>query len=67
MYCWWHQYYLLLLKSIPGDSLKDMTFQSKRAWRLQEFAAHGGNVNCLALGPKKARLMATGGEDRKVS
>ena len=44
-----------------------MTFQSKRAWRLQEFAAHGGNVNCLALGPKKARLMATGGEDRKVS
>ena len=43
-----------------------MTFQSKRAWRLQEFAAHGGNVNCLALGPKKARLMATGGEDRKV-
>lgn len=44
-----------------------MTFQSKRAWRLQEFAAHGGNVNCLALGPKKARLMATGGEDRKVN
>lgn len=44
-----------------------MTFQSKRAWRLQEFAAHAGNVNCLALGPKKARLMVTGGEDRKVN
>ena len=44
-----------------------MTFQSKRAWRLQEFTAHGGNVNCLALGPKSARVMVTGGEDRKVS
>ena len=43
-----------------------MTFQSKRAWRLQEFAAHGGNVNCLTLGLKNTRLMATGGEDRKV-
>lgn len=43
-----------------------MTFQSKRAWRLQEFAAHGGNVNCLALGPKTGRVMVTGGEDRKV-
>ncbi|XP_052816849.1 katanin p80 WD40 repeat-containing subunit B1-like isoform X2 [Mya arenaria] len=41
--------------------------QTKRAWKLQEFVAHGGNVNCLAIGQKSGRVMVTGGEDRKVN
>ncbi|XP_052233545.1 katanin p80 WD40 repeat-containing subunit B1-like isoform X1 [Dreissena polymorpha] len=41
--------------------------QTKRAWKLQEFVAHGGNVNCLAMGHKTGRVMVTGGEDRKVN
>jgi hypothetical protein len=32
-----------------------------------EFAAHVGAVNCLALGHKSGRVMVTGGEDRKVN
>jgi len=33
----------------------------------EEFPAHVGNVNCLALGHKSVRVMVTGGEDRKVN
>ena len=40
---------------------------TKRAWKLQEFVAHGGNVNCLALGHKSGRVMVTGGDDKKVN
>jgi len=40
---------------------------TKRAWKLQEFVAHGSNVNCLALGHKTGRVMVTGGDDRKVN
>ncbi|XP_069112641.1 katanin p80 WD40 repeat-containing subunit B1-like [Argopecten irradians] len=40
---------------------------TKRAWKLQEFVAHGANVNCLAIGHKSGRVMVTGGEDRKVN
>ncbi|XP_078609008.1 katanin p80 WD40 repeat-containing subunit B1-like isoform X6 [Branchiostoma floridae x Branchiostoma japonicum] len=40
---------------------------TKRAWKLQEFVAHGSNVNCLALGYKSGRVMVTGGEDKKVN
>ncbi|XP_072013551.1 katanin p80 WD40 repeat-containing subunit B1-like [Amphiura filiformis] len=40
---------------------------TKRSWKLQEFVAHGGNVNCLSLGPKSGRVMVTGGDDRKVN
>ncbi|XP_033113143.1 katanin p80 WD40 repeat-containing subunit B1-like isoform X1 [Anneissia japonica] len=40
---------------------------TKKAWKLQEFVAHGANVNCLALGPKSGRVMVTGGEDKKVN
>jgi len=32
-----------------------------------EFAAHVGNVNCLALGHKSGRVMVSGGDDRKVN
>lgn len=41
--------------------------ETKRAWKLQEFVAHGANVNCLAMGHKTGRVMVTGGEDRKVN
>ncbi|KAK6178568.1 hypothetical protein SNE40_013329 [Patella caerulea] len=41
--------------------------QQKRAWKLQEFVAHGANVQCLGLGHKSSRVMVTGGEDRKVN
>lgn len=41
--------------------------QPKRAWKLQEFVAHGAQVNCLALGHKSGRVLVTGGEDKKVN
>lgn len=41
--------------------------QTKRAWKLQEFVAHGSNVNCVALSKKSGRVIVTGGEDRKVN
>ena len=34
---------------------------------VEEFVAHGSNVNCLALGHKSGRVMVTGGEDKKVN
>jgi len=40
---------------------------TKRAWKLQEFVAHGASVNCLALGHKSGRVLVTGGEDKKVN
>ena len=40
---------------------------TKRAWKLQEFVAHGAAVNCLALGHKSGRVLVTGGEDKKVN
>lgn len=40
---------------------------TKRAWKLQEFVAHAGNVNCLALGHKSGRVIVTGGDDKKVN
>jgi katanin p80 WD40 repeat-containing subunit B1 len=33
----------------------------------EEFVAHGGSVNCLALGHKSGRVMVSGGDDRKVN
>ncbi|XP_032227726.2 katanin p80 WD40 repeat-containing subunit B1 isoform X2 [Nematostella vectensis] len=44
-----------------------MATEAKRAWKLQEFVAHGSNINCLSLGPSTGRVMVTGGEDRKVN
>eukprot|EP00698_Gefionella_okellyi_P007214 TRINITY_DN1752_c0_g1_i1.p1 TRINITY_DN1752_c0_g1~~TRINITY_DN1752_c0_g1_i1.p1 ORF type:complete len:641 (+),score=156.10 TRINITY_DN1752_c0_g1_i1:23-1945(+) len=40
---------------------------SKRAFKLQEFVAHSGNVCCLKLGRKSGQLLVTGGEDKKVN
>uniref|UniRef100_T1ISW5 Katanin p80 WD40 repeat-containing subunit B1 n=1 Tax=Strigamia maritima TaxID=126957 RepID=T1ISW5_STRMM len=44
-----------------------MATATKRAWKLQEFVAHGASVNCLALGRKSGRVLVTGGEDKKVN
>ncbi|XP_031392296.1 katanin p80 WD40 repeat-containing subunit B1 homolog isoform X1 [Punica granatum] len=40
---------------------------AKRGYKLQEFVAHSGNVNCLSIGKKARRLFLTGGEDNKVN
>ncbi|XP_076358213.1 katanin p80 WD40 repeat-containing subunit B1-like isoform X2 [Tachypleus tridentatus] len=40
---------------------------TQRAWKLQEFVAHGASVHCLAFGKKSGRVMVTGGEDKKVN
>ncbi|CAH8462876.1 unnamed protein product [Dicrocoelium dendriticum] len=38
-----------------------------KAWKLQECVAHSpGAVTCVCLGRKSGRVMATGGEDRRV-
>jgi WD40 repeat protein len=33
----------------------------------EDFSAHDANVNCVALGRKSARVLATGGDDKKVN
>lgn len=33
----------------------------------EEFSAHDSNVNCLALGHNSGRVLATGGDDKKVN
>ncbi|XP_058196725.1 katanin p80 WD40 repeat-containing subunit B1 homolog KTN80.2-like isoform X3 [Rhododendron vialii] len=38
-----------------------------RGYKLQEFVAHSGSVNCLSIGKKTCRLFATGGDDQKVN
>ncbi|KAL6546622.1 hypothetical protein OROMI_022343 [Orobanche minor] len=40
---------------------------AKRGYKLQEFVAHSGNVNCLSFGKKNCRLFITGGDDQKVN
>lgn len=40
---------------------------AKRGYKLQEFLAHSGNVNCLTIGKKNSRLFLTGGDDQKVN
>ncbi|KAL7088931.1 hypothetical protein ACP275_13G158200 [Erythranthe tilingii] len=40
---------------------------AKRGYKLQEFVAHGGNVNCLSFGKKNCRAFITGGDDQKVN
>ncbi|KFK40724.1 hypothetical protein AALP_AA2G032800 [Arabis alpina] len=40
---------------------------AKRGYKLQEFLAHSGNVNCLSIGKKTSRLLITGGDDYKVN
>lgn len=44
-----------------------MAKATKRAWKLQEFVAHGSTVKCLAIGHKSGRVMVTGGDDNKVN
>ncbi|XP_028066040.1 katanin p80 WD40 repeat-containing subunit B1 homolog isoform X3 [Camellia sinensis] len=40
---------------------------AKRGYKLQEFLAHSGSVNCLNIGKKTCRLFATGGDDQNVN
>ncbi|KAI8000321.1 hypothetical protein LOK49_LG09G01856 [Camellia lanceoleosa] len=40
---------------------------AKRGYKLQEFMAHSGSVNCLTVGKKTCRLFITGGDDQKVN
>ncbi|XP_030480281.2 katanin p80 WD40 repeat-containing subunit B1 homolog KTN80.1 isoform X2 [Cannabis sativa] len=40
---------------------------AKRGYKLQEFSAHSGNVNCLSIGKKGCRHFVTGGDDQKVN
>ncbi|KAI3456283.1 hypothetical protein Pfo_012946 [Paulownia fortunei] len=40
---------------------------AKRGYKLQEFVAHAGNVNCLSFGKKNCRVFITGGDDQKVN
>ncbi|XP_075496281.1 LOW QUALITY PROTEIN: katanin p80 WD40 repeat-containing subunit B1 homolog KTN80.1-like [Primulina tabacum] len=40
---------------------------AKRGYKLQEFVAHAGNVNCLRFGKKNCRVFITGGDDQKVN
>ena len=32
-----------------------------------EFVAHGSAVNCLCLSPSNGRMLATGGDDRRIN
>ncbi|XP_013387061.1 katanin p80 WD40 repeat-containing subunit B1 isoform X1 [Lingula anatina] len=45
----------------------ELVVRDLRCSHLEEFVAHGSNVNCLALGHKSGRVMVTGGEDKKVN
>ncbi|XP_022638586.1 katanin p80 WD40 repeat-containing subunit B1 homolog [Vigna radiata var. radiata] len=40
---------------------------AKTGYKLQEFVAHSGNVNCLRIGRKASRLFITGGDDHNVN
>nr|XP_027111721.1 katanin p80 WD40 repeat-containing subunit B1 homolog isoform X3 [Coffea arabica] len=40
---------------------------AKRGYKLQEFVAHSGNVNCLRIGRKNFRQFITGGDDQVVN
>ncbi|KAL5225345.1 hypothetical protein ABZP36_011984 [Zizania latifolia] len=40
---------------------------TKRAYKLQEFVAHGSNVNCVKFGRRTSRILITGGDDQKVN
>ncbi|XP_019162841.1 PREDICTED: katanin p80 WD40 repeat-containing subunit B1 homolog isoform X4 [Ipomoea nil] len=40
---------------------------AKRGYKLQEFVAHSGNVNCLRFGKKTCRMFLTGGDDHSVN
>ncbi|CAH9112258.1 unnamed protein product [Cuscuta epithymum] len=40
---------------------------AKRGYKLQEFVAHSGNVNCLRFGKKTFRMFITGDDDHSVN
>ncbi|KAG8092102.1 hypothetical protein GUJ93_ZPchr0012g22086 [Zizania palustris] len=40
---------------------------TKRTYKLQEFVAHGSDVNCVKFGRRTSRILITGGDDQKVN
>eukprot|EP00439_Symbiodinium_sp_Y106_P086844 s244_g36.t1 len=40
---------------------------SRRVWKLQDFVAHTGRVQCARLGEKSGQVLATGGDDKRVN
>lgn len=40
---------------------------TKRAYKLQEFVAHGSDVNCAKFGRQTSRVLITGGDDQKIN
>ncbi|CAJ1430430.1 unnamed protein product [Effrenium voratum] len=40
---------------------------SKRVWKLQDFVAQTGRVQCARLGEKSGQVLATGGDDKRVN
>ncbi|XP_052183043.1 katanin p80 WD40 repeat-containing subunit B1 homolog KTN80.2-like isoform X2 [Diospyros lotus] len=40
---------------------------AKHGYKLQEFVAHSGGLNCVHIGKKTCRLLITGGDDQKVN
>lgn len=44
-----------------------MTSPSLKCSKIQEIVAHSSKVNCVTLGKNSGRVMATGGQDKKVN
>lgn len=44
-----------------------MSKGNKRTWKLQDIHAHDGAINCLSIGHRSGKVIATGGDDKKVN
>ena len=51
----------------PSNGRNTTTHPGHECVHPQEFAAHSGNVQCVALGRRSFKVLATGGDDRKVT
>ena len=61
----YHTYNLLVVVEWCG--FVSMQLLSLTQWNTEEFVAHSAGVKCLKIGKKACKLLATGGEDRKVN
>ncbi|OQR73526.1 katanin p80 WD40-containing subunit B1-like [Tropilaelaps mercedesae] len=43
-----------------------MACAARRATKVHEFVAHGAVVNCISIGRKSGKVVATAGEDKKI-
>lgn len=46
---------------------EDMACAARRATKVHEFVAHGAVVNCISIGRKSGKVVATAGDDKKVN